>query len=45
MAENADRRTVLVTGASGFLGGKLAYTFGVRVAREPDQAEGYRRAG
>ncbi|ORB92433.1 DUF2231 domain-containing protein [Mycobacterium persicum] len=27
---------------SGFLGGKLAYYYGVRVARESDQAAGYR---
>jgi uncharacterized membrane protein len=27
---------------SGFLGGKLAYRYGVRVAREADQAEGFR---
>jgi uncharacterized membrane protein len=29
-------------GVSGFLGGKLTYHYGVRVAREADQAEGYR---
>jgi uncharacterized membrane protein len=29
-------------GASGFLGGKLAYRFGVRVADEQTQAEGFR---
>jgi uncharacterized membrane protein len=29
-------------GASGFLGGKLAYRFGVRVADEQTQVEGYR---
>ena len=27
---------------SGFLGGKLSYRYGVRVAREVDQAEGFR---
>jgi uncharacterized membrane protein len=26
---------------SGYLGGKLAYRYGVRVAREVDQAEGF----
>ena len=31
-----------VTGASGYLGGKLAYHFGVRVADESTQAEGFR---
>lgn len=29
-------------GASGYLGGKLAYRYGVRVAAESTQAEGYR---
>lgn len=29
-------------GASGWLGGKLAYRYGVRVASEQDQDEGYR---
>jgi uncharacterized membrane protein len=29
-------------GASGWLGGKLAYHFGVRVADEATQAEGFR---
>src|SRR4051794_32054500 len=29
-------------GVSGFLGGMLAYRYGVRVAAETDQAEGYR---
>jgi uncharacterized membrane protein len=29
-------------GVSGYLGGKLAYHFGVRVAAETTQAEGYR---
>jgi hypothetical protein len=28
-------------GVSGFLGGKLAYRYGVRVADESTQAEGY----
>ena len=32
---------VAVLGASGWLGGKLAYRYGVRVAAEPDQADGY----
>src|SRR3954470_23424927 len=32
-----------VLGASGFLGGKLAFRYGVRVADEATQAEGYRR--
>ena len=31
-------------GVSGFLGGMLAYRYGVRVAAESDQAEGYRRS-
>jgi uncharacterized membrane protein len=30
-------------GASGYLGGKLAYHYGVRVAGEEKQAEGFRR--
>ena len=33
-----------VLGASGYLGGKLAYHYGVRVAAESTQAEGYRSA-
>ena len=33
---------VLVLGFSGYLGGKLAYHFGVRVAAEGTQAEGFR---
>jgi uncharacterized membrane protein len=33
---------VAVLGASGWLGGKLAYHFGVRVADEETQAEGFR---
>lgn len=33
---------IALLGASGWLGGKLAYRYGVRVAAEPDQAEGYR---
>ncbi len=33
---------VLVLGAGGFLGGELAYRYGVRVADEDTQAEGYR---
>src|ERR671938_1863230 len=32
---------VLVLGAGGFLGGELAYRYGVRVADEATQAEGY----
>jgi uncharacterized membrane protein len=31
-----------VIGVSGFLGGKLAYRYGVRVADESVQAEGFR---
>jgi uncharacterized membrane protein len=33
---------VLVLAAGGFLGGELAYRYGVRVADEDTQAEGYR---
>ena len=33
---------VLVLGLGGWLGGKLAYTYGVRVAREVVQEDGYR---
>jgi len=33
---------LLVVSASGWLGGKLSYTYGVRVADEDTQAEGYR---
>ncbi|MEW2254545.1 DUF2231 domain-containing protein [Streptomyces sp. NPDC047869] len=33
--------SVAALGASGFLGGKLAYRYGVRVADETTQAEGY----
>jgi uncharacterized membrane protein len=33
--------SLAVLGVSGFLGGKLAYRFGVRVAEERVQAEGY----
>jgi uncharacterized membrane protein len=32
---------LLVLGASGYLGGKLAYHYGIRVAREATQAEGF----
>jgi uncharacterized membrane protein len=32
---------LLLLGASGWLGGKLSYHYGVRVAEEADQAEGY----
>ena len=33
---------ILLLGASGWLGGKLAYRYGVRVADETTQAEGFR---
>jgi uncharacterized membrane protein len=33
--------SLVVLGISGFLGGKLAYHYGVRVADESTQAEGY----
>jgi uncharacterized membrane protein len=33
-----------VLGVSGFLGGKLAYHYGVRVADEATQAAGYRHS-
>ncbi|MBA3289060.1 MAG: DUF2231 domain-containing protein [Acidimicrobiia bacterium] len=33
---------LVVLGASGYLGGKLSYRFGVRVADEATQAEGFR---
>lgn len=33
---------LLVVSASGWLGGKLSYSYGVRVADEETQAEGYR---
>jgi uncharacterized membrane protein len=32
---------LILLGASGFLGGMLAYRYGVRVAAETDQADGY----
>ncbi|MBV7701297.1 hypothetical protein A5780_04010 [Nocardia sp. 852002-20019_SCH5090214] len=35
--------SLLVLGISGYLGGKLAYRYGVRVAGESTQATGYRR--
>jgi len=35
----------LLVGASGYLGGKLAYRWGVRVADEGTQAEGFRTHG
>ncbi|WP_435154258.1 DUF2231 domain-containing protein [Amycolatopsis sacchari] len=35
---------LVVLAASGYLGGKLAYRYGVRVAAESTQAEGYRSA-
>jgi uncharacterized membrane protein len=35
---------LVLVGASGWLGGKLAYRYGVRVADEATQAEGYRQA-
>ncbi|HKS49812.1 MAG TPA: DUF2231 domain-containing protein [Amycolatopsis sp.] len=34
--------SIAVLGVSGFLGGKLAYRYGVRVAGEAVQAEGFR---
>jgi uncharacterized membrane protein len=34
--------SLVVLGVSGFLGGKLAYRYGVRVADEAVQAEGFR---
>lgn len=34
-----------VLGFSGYLGGMLAYRYGVRVATEETQAEGFRRSG
>lgn len=34
--------SLVALGISGFLGGKLAYRYGVRVAAESTQAEGYR---
>jgi uncharacterized membrane protein len=34
---------LLVLGVSGFLGGKLSYSYGVRVADERTQAAGYNR--
>jgi uncharacterized membrane protein len=37
--------SVAVLAVSGFLGGKLAYRYGVRVADETTQAEGYVRRG
>jgi uncharacterized membrane protein len=37
--------SLALLGVSGFLGGKLAYRYGVRVAAEQTQAEGYRRDG
>jgi uncharacterized membrane protein len=33
---------LLVLGVSGWLGGKLSYSYGVRVAGERDQADGFR---
>jgi len=33
--------SIAALGVSGFLGGKLTYRFGVRVATEADQAEGF----
>jgi uncharacterized membrane protein len=36
--------SLALLGVSGFLGGKLAYRYGVRVADEQTQAEGYRPA-
>jgi len=37
--------SLLALGASGYLGGKLAYHYGVRVASESVQAEGYTDSG
>jgi uncharacterized membrane protein len=37
--------SLLALGASGYLGGKLAYHYGVRVASEVVQAEGYTDSG
>ncbi|MGY3205881.1 DUF2231 domain-containing protein [Streptomyces sp. TE5632] len=37
--------SVAVLGVSGFLGGRLAYRYGVRVADENTQAEGYTPGG
>ena len=34
--------SLAVLAVSGFLGGKLAYRYGVRVAHETDQADGFR---
>ncbi len=34
--------SLAVLGVSGFLGGRLAYRYGVRVADESTQAEGFR---
>jgi uncharacterized membrane protein len=34
--------SLALLGASGFLGGMLSYRYGVRVAREADQADGFR---
>ncbi|WP_033292465.1 DUF2231 domain-containing protein [Amycolatopsis jejuensis] len=36
--------SVLALGVSGYLGGKLAYRYGVRVADEATQAEGFQTA-
>lgn len=33
--------SLIALGISGFLGGKLSYSYGVRVAAERDQAEGF----
>lgn len=37
--------SLLALAVSGYLGGKLAYRYGVRVAAETTQAEGYRHTG
>ncbi|MFF6997305.1 DUF2231 domain-containing protein [Streptomyces sp. NPDC008313] len=37
--------TFVVLGVSGWLGGKLSYRYGVRVADEETQAEGFRQDG
>jgi uncharacterized membrane protein len=41
MAFLASVAGIVLLAASGWLGGKLAHTFGVRVADERTQAEGY----
>ena len=36
---------LVLLGVSGYLGGKLAYGYGIRVASEVDQASGYATRG